>query len=88
MSTVFDVTGISVDGGATTALIAGVDQVTITDATSIPNVTVSVPDPVDTVTVEVPGIQGPPGLQNVFVSSTDPSAGWGAAQTGFIWIQI
>ena len=58
---------------------------------SIPNVTstleVYVPTGPDTVEIQVPG---PQGLQNVYVQSANPATqyGWGAAQAGFILMEI
>lgn len=40
----------------------------------------------------VTGPQGAPGLQNVYIQADDPSnvpgSEWGAAETGFIWIEV
>jgi hypothetical protein len=88
VSTVFDVTAITVDGGTPIVASADVDVITISDVTTAPSIVIDQPDTVQSVTVEVPGIQGPPGLQNVFVGPDDPSAGWGMAQKGFIWIEV
>jgi hypothetical protein len=89
VSTVFDVSGISIDGGSVLAVDANVDTVTISDVTTVPNVTISVPEEIESAIVEVPGIQGPPGLQNVYIQPNDPAVefGWGPEQTNYIWIQ-
>lgn len=36
------------------------------------------------------GPQGPPGLQNVYIQTNDPSVefNWGPEEEGFVWIQI
>lgn len=75
MSTVFDVTGISVDG-----LTSAID--------TTPAVDINV-DEVLTVEVQVPGMQGPPGVQNVFPQSNNPAVefGWGPEEEGFIWLE-
>lgn len=88
MSTVFDVTAVTVDSGAPIAAAADVDVITISDVTTAPSIVIDQPDTVQSVMVEVPGLQGPPGLQNVFVGPDNPSAGWGMAQKGFIWIEV
>jgi hypothetical protein len=84
MSTVFEVTSVSVDGGAASTFDAGIDTITIENAFDTPNVTISTPQDVEIVEVQVPGIQGPPGLQNVFVSDTAPST----PTLNDIWIEI
>lgn len=73
MSTHADVANVNVGADFTTTVVQQ-DPLTVVVG---PNVA----------EVAVPGPQGPPGLQNVFVQPTDPSAGWGAGQTNFIWIQ-
>lgn len=88
MSTVFDVSGVNVADEFSTAFSSGIDSIEITDGTSFPSVTLTVPEDVETLTVEVPGVQGPPGLQNVYIQSDDPSSGWGPEQAGYVWIQI
>jgi len=86
MSTVFDATDMTV---AELGLVAvGVPtSLTISDATTIPSVTINAPQTVSTLTISVPG---PQGVKNVYVQSNDPAVefGWGADQTDFIWIQI
>lgn len=64
-------------------------------ATPVAAVNISgTPATTNVVQVQVPGAQGPPGLQNVFVQSTDPSKDgsgntiWGSAETNYIWIQV
>jgi hypothetical protein len=93
VSTVFDVTGVAVDGGTSVAIDSGIDSITLTDDTTAPNVTIDVPQELESIVVEVPGIQGPPGVQNLYVQSDDPSKDgngntiWGTEQTNYIWIQ-
>lgn len=84
MSTVFDVTAVTVNGGAPTSFGTAIDNVLIQDAFQPINVTVTNPQDIETVEVAVPGIQGPPGLQNVFVSDTAPSS----PSINDIWIEI
>lgn len=90
MSTVFDVTSIVVDGGTPAAFDTAIDTVTISDVTTTPSVTISNPETVDVVNIEVPGMQGPPGLKNVYIQSENPATqyGWGIEETNFIWIPI
>lgn len=94
MSTVFDVESVSIIEDTTTTFLDGVDSVTITDATTWPSVTIDVPADMPAAIVEVPGVQGAPGLQNVYAQLADPSKDelgntiWGAEETGFIWIEV
>jgi len=91
VSTVFDVTAVTVDADtSTTFSVAGVDEVVITDATLVPDITLDAPEAVSGVIVEVPGMQGPPGLKNVYVQENDPAVeyGWGPEEAGFIWIEV
>lgn len=71
--------------------IFGVEEIVITDATSAPlDITVDVTEVVTEVNVEVPGVQGPPGLQNVFVGTAAEVAalGWGPEEADHIWIEV
>lgn len=92
MSSVLDVTEISVDGAPAFVGSANVENVTITSAMDIPSVEIAMVEAVPTVAVEVPGTQGPPGLQNVYTGLTDPSTipgeEWGIEQKGYIWIEV
>ena len=90
MSTVFDVTSITIDDGAPLGLSAGVDNVSISVVNVVETVTVSTPDPVDSAMVEVPGMQGAPGVKNVYVQLANPAVanGWGMAEKGYIWIEV
>lgn len=78
MSTIFEVTSVTVDD----------NLFNISGAAIGFNVTYPI-ETVDTVTVEVPGLQGPPGLQNVYAQTTNPAIqyGWGVEETGYIWLQ-
>lgn len=78
MSTVFDVDilEISIDGELQAA--QGVVGQLMLD---IPEVAVT------DATIEIPVVQGPPGLQNVYIQEDDPSAGWGEAEKGNVWIR-
>lgn len=77
MSTVFDITGISIDDGTV---------VTLENPVTVVNTTLNA---VESVVVEVPGMQGPPGVQNVYVQENDPAVefGWGMEEKGYIWIE-
>ena len=76
MSTVFDATALTVGQGT----------VPLGPVVTVVDVVV----PTATLVVNVPGVQGPPGLQNVYVQANDPAVefGWGAEQEGFLWAQI
>lgn len=89
MSTVFDVDQISVAGGSSTSFQTSVTEVTIINAFQTPSVSIEAQTSSPVVQVEVPGMQGPPGLKNVYVQSTSPAAehGWGEDEKGFIWIE-
>ena len=91
MSTVFDVTGVTIDADVSTSFtVAGVESVTIADVTAPVSVTIDATDVVSGVAVEVPGMQGPPGLQNVYPQLANPALqyGWGPEEAGFIWIEV
>lgn len=84
MSTIFDVTSVKVEGNTDVVLSSSpMPEISITD-TSIPQVTLQVQQAVETVQVAVEGPQGPPGVQNLFVSSTPPQN----PKINDIWIQI
>jgi hypothetical protein len=93
MSTVFDVEGIFVEGESSVAIDSAIDTITITDAMAVQNVTLDVPQELETTVIQVPGIQGPPGVQNLYVQSDDPRKDgngntiWGTEKTNYIWIQ-
>ena len=93
MSTVFDVTSVEVQADTNTVFaVDSVQSVTISDDMTPVSVTVDATDVVSQVNVEVPGIQGPPGLQNVHVGLTNPATipgeEWGMAEKGYIWIEV
>jgi hypothetical protein len=94
LSTVFDVASVSVDGGTALNVIQNAIEITIQDATTTPNVELTVQNEVGVVEVTTPGPQGPAGLQNVYVQATDPSKDsngdtvWGSAETNYIWIPV
>lgn len=92
MSSVLEVTAISVAGAPAVTVGVGTTNVQVTNAMTIPSVDITVPSPIQTVAVEVPGMQGPPGLKNVYVqwvdpSTEDPENPWGPEEAGFIWIK-
>lgn len=88
MSTVFDAAAIVVDG-STSALQPAVSTVNVVVSQTIQSVNLTVPNTTSAIEVQLPGVQGPPGLQNVFVQSNDPAVefGWGMEEKGFIWAQ-
>lgn len=86
MSTVFDIetivaddTEINVEHVPTT--------ITLEDAITPLVIDIEIPNAIQVVTIEVPGPQGPPGVQNVYVQSTDPSTGWGVEEENYVWIE-
>jgi hypothetical protein len=89
MSTVFDINAISVNGGTTTSIGVAITEVVITDAMVVPNIDINIQAEPETIEIQVPGVQGPPGLQNVYVGPDDPSVlyGWGPEEENFIWIR-
>jgi hypothetical protein len=96
MSTVFDVTSVIINADtALTASVDAIDTATITDAMEPVTVSIDATEVVSQVAVQVPGLQGPPGLKNVYVSpaSEDPSKDsngvtiWGLAEKDYIWIK-
>lgn len=89
MSSLFDVTGIAVDEGQFVALIDGIQQVTVQVDQPVSTVTITADSGPEVLQIEVPGPQGPPGLQNVYIQTNDPSIeySWGMDEKDFIWIQ-
>lgn len=84
MSTIFDVTAVSVEGNADVVIsTATMPTITVTDMT-VPQVSLKVEQEVEVLQIAVPGPQGPPGVQNLFVSSTPPQN----PTLNDIWIQI
>ena len=78
MSTIFDIAQVTVDDN-----LFDITGVSIGFSTTFPIVTT------DSIIVEVPGLQGPPGLQNVYAQTANPATqyGWGVEETGYIWLQ-
>lgn len=89
MSTVFDVQSIVVDEDGPFTLGTVPQTVVIQDATTVPNIRIEADTQVTAVKVLVPGLQGAPGLKNVYVQPNDPAIefGWGPEEAGFIWIE-
>jgi len=90
VSSVFDVDTISIDESDAIDFSSKVESVEILVDSDIETVTITQPDDVRSVMVEVPGIQGEPGVKNVYVQSENPATqfGWGAAEKGYIWIEV
>jgi len=91
VSTVHDVTGFTVDGDTSTSFsVQGVEEVSFVVDNEPVSVTVQADEPITQVNIEVPGIQGPPGLQNVYPQLNSPAVeyGWGMEEAGFIWIKV
>lgn len=90
MSLVWDAKSLLVEGNPELALAQSVATVEITTTLAVPEVTLDVPNSTQTVQVEVPGLQGPPGVQNVFIQPNDPAVefGWGPEDAGKVWIPL
>lgn len=91
MSTIFDAAEITIDETTDVVLGSGsISTVDITLSQDVQTVEVTVDTEIATAVIEVPGPQGPAGLQNVYVQANDPAVeyGWGAEEAGFIWAQI
>lgn len=93
MSSLFDVTQISVNNDEFTSSIDTVQEVTVQVLSDVTAVTITSDSLAEIVEVQVPGMQGPRGVQNVYVSQTDPSKDelgntiWGEEQEGYVWIE-
>lgn len=93
MAVMKDVAKVTVlrEGSKVTSL--PVTRLVVSSEWSVQNVTVKTAD-TKVVRVVTQGPQGPAGLQNVFVSATDPSKDkdgnliWGPEQENFVWIRI
>jgi hypothetical protein len=73
MATHADIAQVTVgQGGPTVAYTAAEMVITVVDALAIGMVGVPIPEPVEVLEVVTPGIQGPMGLQNTFISQTAP----------------
>lgn len=85
MGLIKDVTAISIDQGADVTVGTGaVETITIDDATVAETITLNVTATPEMVEITTVGPQGPPGLQNVYVQTTAPTA----PNLNDIWIQI
>jgi hypothetical protein len=90
MSTIYDVASMTVDGGTAVNVSAPVTTISVVTALTDQIITITPPATTEVVEVQTAGPQGAPGLQNVYIQSTDPAQqfGWGPAQTNFVWIQV
>lgn len=88
MTSVLDVSTLTVtEQGADSEFVPA--EVILTNSMLTESIELTVESIVDTVEVVTAGMQGRPGLQNVFVDATDPSdESWGEAQKNFIWVKI
>ena len=93
MSSVLDVSTITVAEQATENGFEPA-EVIFTNSLEVQSIDISLESDVDTVEIVTEGPQGRPGLQNVFVSETNPALDengnvvWGAEQKNFIWVKI
>lgn len=93
MATVFDVSGVSVvdPEGATLDFESVADiTVSVQPDTEVSSVKVEVPASPEVIKIAVEGPQGPPGLPNVYVSTTEdnPTGDWGPEQENYVWIEV
>lgn len=86
MGLITDVTSLEIEGEDPIAVSSQTTTVTIQDAFSVPDITITPATGPEIVEVQVAGPQGPPGLQNVYIQETAPD--WGPEQEGFIWAEI
>lgn len=86
MSTIFDIKSLTIDDGT-------VIDVSGTLAGGI-SADITVPNTISSIDIQVPGMQGPAGNQNVFSGTTDPSKDvdgntvWGAEEEGNVWLKV
>ena len=86
MSTIFDIKTLTVDDG------------TVVDVSGTLNggisADITVPNTIYALDIQVPGLQGPAGNQNVYTGTNDPSKDadgntiWGAEETGNVWLKV
>ena len=91
MGLISEVAQMSVDGSPNITVGTGAIQtIEIIDTQQIPETEIIVPATTQVVEVEVPGVQGPPGVQNVYIQENNPAVqyGWGPEETGYVWIVI
>lgn len=90
MSTILDAASIAIADRPLAAVGRIPQSITLTVPKGITSVGITVPDIHKTVDLSVPGVQGPPGLKNVYVQQNNPAVqfGWGPEQEGFIWARI
>lgn len=89
MSSVWEVTSVSIDGQQEVNTASSVREVVIQpQALDVPNIDVTT-NTERVVEVQTAGPQGRPGLQNVYVGPTNPATlyGWGQEQKDFIWVR-
>lgn len=93
MTTVLDVDTFTVSERDTEGVFEPV-QITFTNSMQAESITLVPENDVEVVEIVTQGQQGRPGLQNVFVSETNPALDengnvvWGAEQKNFIWVKI
>ena len=93
MAVMKDVAKVTVKREGSVVSTAPVTRLVVSSEWRVQNITVKTAD-TKVVRVVTRGPQGPAGLQNVFVSETDPSKDengnliWGPEQQNFVWIRI
>lgn len=90
MGLISDVTAVEIDGGSPVPFDVSNPVIEIQDTTTPPSISIQVEATSQIVEVQVAGPQGPPGLQNVYPQTNDPSVefGWGPEEAGFVWLQV
>lgn len=90
MTSLLDVTSVSVADGQDVPVSASVAQVTVTLQDGPSQIVLQPATGPQIVEIQTPGTQGAPGLKNVYVQHNDPAYefGWGVQETNFIWIEI
>jgi hypothetical protein len=91
VSLIFDAKSITVDADEPIEFsMPGIRNVDVSIDNPVTKVEVNVPNTVSEVAVEVPGLQGAPGLQNVYIRDTSPAIdfGWGMNEKDYVWIKI
>jgi hypothetical protein len=88
MSLIWDVRSIEVDDQPEAVIGLNVDTIEITVDGVVTEVNLDFPNATETVQIETPGVQGPPGVKNVYIQTADPAIqyGWGPEQENYIWI--
>jgi hypothetical protein len=86
-----DVRTVIVDGTMTATFTQPVASIQINvPPPTAASIILTVPDGPEVIQIATPGVQGPPGVKNVYVQEADPAVqyGWGPEDANKIWIPI